>query len=479
MTKAPTVNTITSGFASQTQLNENFTNIQTAFANTLSLDGSTPNAMGADLDLNNNDILNIGTFQAQTITVGGSTVDLSDIQTLTTIAADIQTLADIEDGTDATDAIQTVAGLSTNIGILGPIGADITTVAGIDTEVVAVSGISANITTVAGIDADVTSVAGISADVTTVAADGTDIGVVAGLTTQVQALGPIASDITVVSTISSDVTTVSGINANVTTVAGISADVSSVAPISTDVTTVAGISSDVTAVANISSEISAINAQLSDIQDVADDLNEATSEIETVAASIANVDLVGADIANVNTVATNLSDINNFFSVYRTGTTDPTTSLDTGDIFYNTATGTLKVYNGTAWEQGVVAGSGFLSQSSNLSDLTDASQARTNLGVEIGTDVQAFDATIVVDADIGVTVQGYNTNLAGINQGLSTTDSPTFATVNATLIDFGGWTVTESGGSVYFANSGTNKMKLDIDGNLDVVGNVNTNATIS
>lgn len=42
----------------------------------------------------------------------------------------------------------------------------------------------------------------------------------------------------------------------------------------------------------------------------------------------------------------------------------------------------------------------------------------------------------------------------------------------------GDWTITESGGSLYFATSGTNKMKLDAAGNLDVVGNVNTNATI-
>ena len=41
------------------------------------------------------------------------------------------------------------------------------------------------------------------------------------------------------------------------------------------------------------------------------------------------------------------------------------------------------------------------------------------------------------------------------------------------------WTVTESGGSLYFATGGTNKMKLDANGNLDVVGTVNSNATIT
>jgi hypothetical protein len=46
-------------------------------------------------------------------------------------------------------------------------------------------------------------------------------------------------------------------------------------------------------------------------------------------------------------------------------------------------------------------------------------------------------------------------------------------------ISFGNWTITESGGSLYFATGGTNKMKLDVTGNLDVVGNINSNATIT
>lgn len=59
MAKQPTVTTISSGFASQSQLNTNFQNIQNAFNNTLSLDGSLPNAMQGDLDLNDNDLLNV------------------------------------------------------------------------------------------------------------------------------------------------------------------------------------------------------------------------------------------------------------------------------------------------------------------------------------------------------------------------------------------------------------------------------------
>ena len=52
-------------------------------------------------------------------------------------------------------------------------------------------------------------------------------------------------------------------------------------------------------------------------------------------------------------------------------------------------------------------------------------------------------------------------------------------TTTVSTVNFGNWTITESGGALFFATGGTNKMKLDANGNLDVVGNVNSNATIS
>ena len=50
--------------------------------------------------------------------------------------------------------------------------------------------------------------------------------------------------------------------------------------------------------------------------------------------------------------------------------------------------------------------------------------------------------------------------------------------VQATTVDLGNWTVTESAGVLYFATSGTNKMKLDASGNLTVVGDVTAYGTV-
>jgi hypothetical protein len=217
----------------------------------------------------------------------------------------------------AWDDVKPTAAEQTNIDAVAADATDIGTVA---TNI-------ANVNTVAGISSNVTTVAGISADVTTVAADGTDIGTVA--------------------TNISNVNTVAGISANVTTVAGISANV----------TTVAGISADVTAVAG----------DAADIGTVATDLAGGNT-IGTVAAGIANINTVATDITNVNTVATNLADVQNFANTYRISSSDPATSLDTGDLVFNTTDSKMKVYNGSAWQDvAPVATSITVSQ---ISDLT-------------------------------------------------------------------------------------------------------------
>ena len=80
MAKKPTITSINSGFASNTQLNGNFEALRSGFDNTLSLDGSTPNAMQADIDLNGNKLIN-----ATDVIVNG--VSLSPLTTAAPLAA--------------------------------------------------------------------------------------------------------------------------------------------------------------------------------------------------------------------------------------------------------------------------------------------------------------------------------------------------------------------------------------------------------
>ena len=70
-----TLNTIGSRYGSIDALNDNFNAIETAIENTFSLDGTSPNALEADLDMNSNDILNAGEVSTDTLRINGVLVE--------------------------------------------------------------------------------------------------------------------------------------------------------------------------------------------------------------------------------------------------------------------------------------------------------------------------------------------------------------------------------------------------------------------
>jgi len=101
MAKKPTISNISSGYASTTTLNNNFTALRDGFDNTLSRDGSTPNSMAADIDMNSNDILNVQSLDVQGLTIGGTSVFPNTASISTTYATQTHT----GDGTTTTFAM--------------------------------------------------------------------------------------------------------------------------------------------------------------------------------------------------------------------------------------------------------------------------------------------------------------------------------------------------------------------------------------
>ncbi len=79
MAKRPSTNTVSTGYNSATQLNESLDNIVEAFDNTLSRDGSTPNNMGADLDMDGNNIVNVSDITVDGTSIADLIEDIEDV----------------------------------------------------------------------------------------------------------------------------------------------------------------------------------------------------------------------------------------------------------------------------------------------------------------------------------------------------------------------------------------------------------------
>jgi hypothetical protein len=64
---------------------------------------------------------------------------------------------------------------------------------------------------------------------------------------------------------------------------------------------------------------------------------------------------------------------------------DPTVDNDgnalvAGSLYFNTVSGGMKVYTGSAWVAAYISGSGYLAAANNLSDVADTATARSNIG---------------------------------------------------------------------------------------------------
>ena len=371
------------------------------------------------------DVTTVADNDANVTTVA---TNISSVNTVATNIADVITVANdlaeaisevetvANDLNEATSEIDTVANSISNVDAVGTNIANVNTVAGISANVTSVAGNATNINTVAGIDSDVTTVAGISADVTTVAADGTDIGVVAGLSTEIGALSPIASDITTVSGISANVTAVAADATDIGTVATDIANVNTVATNISNVNTVAGINSDVTAVAADATDIGTVATNIANVNTTATNI----SNVNTVAGISSEVTTVAGDTTAINQVYTNLTDVVTFGETYLGALASAPTTTVTGALYFNTTDDQLYVWDGSVWQAAAFSASGAVTSFNTRTGAVTLSAADVNtalgsdavLDSDIGSTVQAYDATILKSADIGTSVQGYDADTA-------------------------------------------------------------------
>jgi len=183
--------------------------------------------------------------------------------------------------------------------------------------------------------------------------------------------------------------------------------------------------------------------------------NAATSETNAETAET-NAEAAQA-AAEAAQVAAELA-LDNFQDTYLGAfASDPTTdndgdALTTGDLYFNTGSNDLRVYNGSAWQIAAVSTAGLLAAANNLSDVADVPTARTNLGLGTAATTAATDyATAAQGAladsalqsgDIGVSVQAYDADTAKLDVAQTFTAAQTGSTqvagsiTGSTTLDF-------------------------------------------
>ena len=328
---------------------------------------------------------------------------IAGISTVNAMAADIAALADIEDGTTATDAISGLAA------------------------------IAANVTTVAGIASNVTSVAGAVSNINTLAAS----AVVADMA--LLATSDVIADMALLAT--SDV--ISDMNTLATS------------DIVSDLNTLA--TSDIVTDLNILATSSNVT-------------NMATLGASGVVANIATV--AGAN-SNITTVASNISGVNSFADRYRVASSDPSSSLDAGDLAFNTSSNILKFYNGSAWSAITTVTTGIsngnvLSANANVSNddflRVDGTSVEGRTAAQVLSDIAAAPAA----GSSNVVTTGA-LNSGSITSGFGAINNGSSAITTTGTVSAGDVTV---GDDVTVAGRASGHVTTDNDGSFDLaVGN--------
>lgn len=319
--------------AATTLINDNFNSIQTALENTLSRDGTTPNFMDAELDMNGRRIIN-----------GAEAVEDTDYVTYGQIKEDIAGAAQAAEEAAASAAKADVSAQSASISAQTAIAAtreaqaikdyvdaavldeNLITVAedlqkGNNSEIKKVNSNKANIDTVADSIDDVTTVSSNIADVNTIADDIAIVNAVAADRTNIDTVAASIAAVSAVAAIDAAVVAVNANKDNINAVNNNKTNIDTVAGVAGDVTTVAGIASDVSAVADNETDIKAVAANRDNIVTVASsatDINKVASGIDsvaTVAEDIMDVMTVAGISTQVQSVADNMSAVTNVSSI--------------------------------------------------------------------------------------------------------------------------------------------------------------------
>ena len=253
---------------------------------------------------------------------------------------------------------------------------------------------------------------------------------------------------------------------NIGTLAGLNTEIAGLYAIRTDISGVNAIASNVTDVKNNETNINAVKSNETNINTLAGITN------------LGNLANAHAAVTNVNN---NLSAVQNFADVYRISSSAPSTSLNIGDLYFDTTANELKVYKSSGW---AAAGS-TVNGTSDRFTYTVSSSTTTITGADDNSKTLAYDAgfvdvylngvRMVNGSDVTVT-SGTSVVFANAigTSGTDTVDIIAFGTFQLANISINDLTDTPaalgSAGQALVVNSGGNALEYANASSAEVYG---------
>ena len=239
-----------------------------------------------------------------------------------------------------------------------------------------------------------------------------------------------------INTVAANLSTIQSVNSNQTNINTVSSNSGNINTVSTNSSNISTVAGNIPAINTTASNITAIQNASTNAANAASSASSASTSASSASTSASNAassasSAVAAQIAAEAAKDATLAAYDSFDDRYLGAkSSDPAVDNDgnpliAGSLYFNTVVPEMRLYTGSAWVAAYVSGSSYLIATNNLSDVPNATTARTN---------------------IGAAKTGSNSDISSIT-GLTTALSPAYGGTG--ILNNSAATVTSSGNFAY------------------------------